>query len=131
MTTSLAPVGLGAQIFGDASSSPSPEDDKDSDNESTSSDQSLVIAMASTTVEESPWKTAPEHPPFYLSTVSEYLPAQPKLKVPEGLTVDPTSEANDKDISWAFEPYENSLEVDQVFERFTKRVGYEGQQCIR
>ena len=31
----------------------------------------------------------------------------------------------------AMEGYENSLEVDHVFERFAKRVGYEGEQCIR
>ena len=37
----------------------------------------------------------------------------------------------DKDISWAKETYEDSLEVDHVFERFTKRVGYEGEQCVR
>ena len=31
----------------------------------------------------------------------------------------------------AMEGYENSLDVDQVFERFVRRVSYEGEQCIR
>ncbi len=86
--------------------------------------------MTSATLEESPWKAAPAYSPLYLSTASEYLPPQPKLKVSAQVS-EPGSEDGGKDISWAFEPYENSLEVDQVFERFTKRVGYEGEQCIR
>ncbi|KIK65701.1 hypothetical protein GYMLUDRAFT_39202 [Collybiopsis luxurians FD-317 M1] len=91
--------------------------------------------MTNTTLEESPWKAAPSYiPPLYLSTASEYLPPQPKPKIPPGTQIsDPAADegGGGKDISWAFEPYENSLEVDQVFERFTKRVGYEGEQCIR
>lgn len=132
-SSGLGSFGLGAQIFGDVSSpSPSPENDAEvSDSESTSSEQSLLTAMASTALEESPWKPTPAYPSLYLSTVSEYLPPQPKLKVPDGVSVVDPDEAPEKDISWAFEPYENSLEVDHVFERFTKRVGYEGDQCIR
>jgi pre-rRNA-processing protein TSR4 len=89
--------------------------------------------MTKTTLEESPWKTAPAYSPLYLSTASEYLPPQPKSKIPPGAQVvsEPGADEGGKDISWAFEPFENSLEVDQVFERFTKRVGYEGEQCIR
>lgn len=154
--------GLGAQIFGDvASPSPSPSSavttaanpggdagthsddaavDLDSDDESSSSSEhSLLTALASTTLDESPWRSAPSYAPLYLSTVSEYLPPQPKSKskLPPGVVVvDPEAEpsgkdAKDKDISWAFEPYENSLDVDHVFERFTRRVAYEGEQCVR
>ncbi|KAJ7695124.1 programmed cell death protein 2 [Mycena rosella] len=133
-----APFGLGAQIFGDAApaaSSPVQEEDETSDVESdnTSSDEELLTALAVTTLEESPWKSAPSYPPLYLSTCSEYLPAQPKVKLPPGVqVVDPLDDPKGaKDVSWIAEAYENSLDVDQVFERFTKRVGYEGDQCVR
>ncbi|KAJ7460580.1 programmed cell death protein 2 [Mycena latifolia] len=133
-----APFGLGAQIFGDsapvASSPPEAETgDVESYTES-SDDEELLTALAVTTLEESPWKSAPSYPPLYLSTCSEYLPAQPKVKLPPGVQiVDPLDDSGKggKDVSWISETYENSLDVDQVFERFTKRVGYEGEQCVR
>ncbi|KAJ3731735.1 programmed cell death protein 2 [Lentinula guzmanii] len=139
------PFGLGTQIFGN---SPSPvsganssindmekdysSEDEESETESTNSEQSLLTAMTNTTLSESAWTAAPAYsPPLYLSTTSEYLPPQPKPKIPSSAAVSEPAAEGGKDISWAFEPYENSLEVDQVFERFTKRVGYEGEQCIR
>jgi hypothetical protein len=39
--------------------------------------------------------------------------------------------AKKQHVSWATETYENSLPMDHVFERFTKRVGYEAKQCVR
>lgn len=90
--------------------------------------------MAQATITESPWRSAPAYPPLYLSTVSEYIPPQPKPRLPQGVKVEDTAEDDDrkeKDISWAKETYEDSLEVDQVFERFVNRVGYEGEQCVR
>ncbi|KAJ6581245.1 programmed cell death protein 2 [Mycena capillaripes] len=131
------PFGLGAQIFGDSPSvaSRSIEEDETSDAESdTGSEEELLTALAVTTLEESPWRSAPSYPPLYLSTCSEFLPAQPKLKLPPGVQVvdsldDPGK--GGKDVSWIAEAYENSLDVDQVFERFTKRVGFEGDQCVR
>ncbi|KAF5393794.1 hypothetical protein D9757_000383 [Collybiopsis confluens] len=148
------PFGLGAQIFGGAKVPTSTEnsneieedqafenqeeDDTESDAESSSSSESLLTAMTRTTLDESPWKASPAYmPSLYLSTASEYLPPKPKSKmIPPGAQIsDPAADergrGGGKDISWAFEPYENSLEVDQVFERFTKRVEYEGEQCIR
>lgn len=142
--------GMGAQIFGDTSSPPlticakpqatvvedlrDDDDADDGDEESTSSEDELLTAMASVTVAESPWKAAPSYPPLYLSTVSEYLPPQPKSKLPAGAQVsDPLDDdpKSGKDISWASEAYEDSLEMDHVFERFTKRVSHEGEQCVR
>ncbi|KAG6810866.1 hypothetical protein H0H92_010022 [Tricholoma furcatifolium] len=140
--------GLGAQIFGDnppstESNDPEPEthekednddDDAGSDDEPSSEDE-LLTAMATATVSESPWKAAPSYPPLYLSTVSEYLPPQPKPKLPPGAEVTDSLDDDDrkgnKDVSWVSEAYEDSLEMDHVFERFTKRVGYEGEQCVR
>jgi pre-rRNA-processing protein TSR4 len=106
--------------------------DDDGSDSDTSSD-SLLTALAATTVSESPWKAAPMFPPLYLSTASEYLPPPPKVKAPT--TAEVLDEHDDgkktKDTSWMSEAYEDSLEVDQVFERFTKRVGNEGEQCVR
>ncbi|KAF7356823.1 hypothetical protein MVEN_01017700 [Mycena venus] len=134
-----SPFGLGAQIFGDspstASSPPVEEADEPSDNESdATSEEELLTALAATTLEESPWRSAPSYTPLYLSTCSEYLPAQPKPKLPPGVQViEPLDDPDKggKDVSWIAEAYENSLDVDQVFERFTKRVGFEGDQCVR
>ncbi|KAJ7623431.1 programmed cell death protein 2 [Roridomyces roridus] len=121
------PFGLGAQIFG--SSSPVDvvaEGGGDADDSGSETDEELLTALAATTLEESQWRSAPSYPPIYLSTCSEYLPAQPKLKLPPGVQTGGGGGG-----SWMSEAYENSLDVDQVFERFTKRVGYEGDQCVR
>lgn len=137
--------GLGSQIFSDTSTetktSAVEETGAESDVESEgstslSSDESLITAMASTKLDTSPWISASSYPPLYLSTTSEYLPPPPKLKLPAGADIQDPADDNDggkdgKNTSWAFEAYENSLEVDHVFDRFTKRVGYEGEQCVR
>ncbi|KAF8661342.1 hypothetical protein AX16_001437 [Volvariella volvacea WC 439] len=129
------PFGLGAQIFSSAPSTAPLTGDDDSDAESeasTSSEKSLLTAMAATTLTESDWVNAPAFDPLYLSTVSEYLPPLPKVKLPAGVEiVDPSDEKDVKDVSWASEAYEDSMEVDKVFERFNKIVGFEGEQCVR
>ncbi|KAK1222841.1 hypothetical protein PQX77_014263 [Marasmius sp. AFHP31] len=136
------PFTFGNQIFGEPTPEPSTlkQDDANengqedegedaSDNESATSEGSLVVAMASTTLDESPWKSAPHYPPLYLSTTAEYVPAAEKPKIAPKVS----QEGDDKDDigKWVSETYENSLDVDQVFDRFAKRVGYEGEQCIR
>ena len=144
-------IGLGNQIFGDIVSPPSvtkvansklakdpdpydnvSDDLSDADSIS-SSDESLLTAMASASIADSEWKCAPSYPPLYLSTASEYLPPQPKERLHNAHVTDSkeSDEKGRKDISWASESYEDSLEMDHVFERFTKRVGYEGEQCVR
>lgn len=69
----------------------------------------------------------PSYPPVYMSTVGEYLPPEPKakanIKVDDGL--------GDGKTKGGLEAYENSMNVDEVFSRFTKRVECEGKQCIR
>lgn len=95
-------------------------------------DEELVTAMASTTLESATWVSVPSYPALYLSTVSEYLPPAPKtgIKIEEE-NEDEGSGKKSKDASWAMEGYENSLDVDHAFERFSKRAGYEAEQCIR
>lgn len=124
-------------------------EDVDHESEPESESSSVLQAPASTPSASSAWRSAPAYsPPMYLSTTSEYLPPPPKAKakieVEDGLG--PEKEGKSKKAGkkedekatkegneWnaAMEGYENSLEVDHVFERFAKRVGYEGEQCIR
>ena len=135
---------MGAQIFGHvlaetnkAKSLISVDQDEvgsdDSDDIEADSEKSLLTALASVTIAESPWRSAPSYPPLYLSTVGEYLAPQAKPRVPQEAQVSGLGEdeMKDKSMNWATETYENSLEIDHVFERFTKRVGYEGEQCVR
>jgi pre-rRNA-processing protein TSR4 len=108
-------------------------EDKTDNDDDESTDEELLTALAATSISESAWKSAPSYPPLYLSTVSEYLPPPPKPRLPKGVQVEDLGEDDkkDKDISWAKETYEDSLEVDQVFERFMNRVKHEGEQCVR
>ncbi|KIJ61996.1 hypothetical protein HYDPIDRAFT_42259 [Hydnomerulius pinastri MD-312] len=145
MQGSPAPMafGLGDAIFGQPASDPpiqsasEEEGDDHSDAESdasSSSEHSLITAMASATVSASFWEAAPSYPALYLSTMSEYIPQPPKSKIPANARIEDPAEDDSKagkDVSWAFEAYENSLEVDNVFDRFTKRVSHTGEQCIR
>lgn len=141
------PFGLGAQVFGDVSPSPASDpsalgdpkgeevgETDSGDEDGSDSDDSLITAMAGTTISESVWKDAPSFPPLYLSTVSEYLPAAPKAALPPGVQIMDPSEGegnSGKDASWISESYENSLEIDQVFDKFSKRVEVEPEQCVR
>ncbi|KAI9461456.1 programmed cell death protein 2 [Boletus coccyginus] len=131
--------GLGVQIFGNPSidipdqSKQNHNSDAESD-DSASSEDSLLIAMASTRVEDSFWTAAPSYPAVYLSTLSEYIPQPSKAKTSASVTVEDPVEAGGKagkGSIWALETYENSLEIDNVFDRFTKRVGFTGEQCLR
>lgn len=67
-----------------------------------------------------------------MSTDAEYLPRSASKDLHNVVEdEDGMGSAGDKGTTWASETYENSLKVDQVFERFSKRVGAEGEQCVR
>jgi len=129
-------TGLGSQIFDGAPCYGAQESANDvvddiSDDDDNERDN-LAEALASTTLDDlSPWTVTPSYPPLYLSTISEYLPSPPKLKSVH--VDDPLADGEMKDKkSLSFlEAYENSLNVDEVFSRFTTRVSHEGEQCIR
>ncbi|KAK7679486.1 hypothetical protein QCA50_017540 [Cerrena zonata] len=137
-------MGLGNQIFGNVSAD-GPEDEQDEpssaadddssseDEDSSGSEDELVTAMASSTLDTSEWATAPAYTSLYLSTFSEYLPKQKTPKVPSADDVEAEHEngKQPKDVSWAMEGYENSLETDHVFDRFSQRVEYQSDQCVR
>jgi pre-rRNA-processing protein TSR4 len=115
------------------------DDDEDDASEagSESGESDLVTAMAGATLDTSPWAGAPAHPALYLSTTAEYIPPPPKAKLPAGVRVeDSDADGGGKGSGggggeWGLESYENSMELDHVFERFTKRVGYAAEQCVR
>ncbi|KAF9221417.1 hypothetical protein BS17DRAFT_785351 [Gyrodon lividus] len=141
-TTAPMAFGLGDQIFGEPTSdapnqSQPGQDDNHSDadsDDSSASGHPLVTAMASATLGESIWAATPSYPAMYLSTMSEYIPQPPKAKIPTNASIEDPPEDDGKagkEATWALEAYENSLEVDNVFDRFTKRVGYTGEQCFR
>jgi pre-rRNA-processing protein TSR4 len=91
--------------------------------------EELAEALAKTSLSDvyAVWKDMPGYHPLYMSTIGEYLPPEPKakanIKVDDGL--------GDCKTKGGLEAYENSLNVDEVFSRFIKRVECEGEQCIR
>jgi pre-rRNA-processing protein TSR4 len=137
--------GLGSQIFGAAPVPPPETAEPDTHEEIESngpgdstakdddaSDDELVIALAATTLDDSSWSDVPAYTPLYLSTCPEYVPPPPKAKLPKGIDPnDPDASSNDKGGGFAPEGYENSLETDHVFDRFSNRVAHEPEQCIR
>ncbi|TFY61534.1 hypothetical protein EVJ58_g4453 [Rhodofomes roseus] len=139
-TAAPNPFDLGSQVFGDAPA-PAKENDASSssdeavsdeeDVEESQDDTDIAARLASTTLDDLQWQETAAYGALYLSTTSEYLPPAKKVKLPKGVEVNEDDEGKGKDGGWALEGYENSIEVDHAFERFTKRVGYEGEQCIR
>ena len=83
----------------------------------------------------SPWSNAPSYRPLYLETETEYLSPAPaasknlKRLVDEGRGAKNANASNAHE--WGHEAYEESRGVDEVFERFAKRVGVRGEQCVR
>lgn len=69
----------------------------------------------------------PAYPPLYLSTISEYLPPEPKAK--GNVNVD--DRLGDGKPKGGLEAYENSMNLDEIFSRFAKRVECEGKQSVR
>jgi pre-rRNA-processing protein TSR4 len=128
----LAPAnssGPGSDIFGDnantfeASSLCEPAG-------SPSDDSVLTTAMAGVALEESGWIHSPFFSATYLSTMTECLPPATS-KSSHDVQIDVVDAEAGKDVSWNLENYEDSLQVDRVFEVFSKRVGYQSGQCVR
>jgi pre-rRNA-processing protein TSR4 len=94
----------------------------------------LVTAIAAATLEDSVWLNVPAYPALYLSTCSEYLPPAPKIKLPVG-TTNPEDDLEGGQGAggggFAPEGYENSMDTDPVFDRFSARVAHEPEQCLR
>jgi pre-rRNA-processing protein TSR4 len=96
-------------------------------------EEELVTAIAAATLEDSQWLKTPVYKALYLSTCSEYLPPASKSKLPSGVKVEDQDERSGGKDSGGFAPegYENSLDTDHVFDRFSSRVAHEPEQCVR
>jgi pre-rRNA-processing protein TSR4 len=92
-----------------------------------SEDVAFVTAPTRADVRTSAWTDVPSYPPTYLSTVQEHIPSPSIVKHPAEAHIQDMGDNKD----WISELFETSLNVDPVFDRFSRRVGYEGQQCIR
>jgi hypothetical protein len=139
--------GLGTQLFGGPAPSQDEEDgsrddeqcasESESDESSGEEDgvESVTNQLESTTLETTApaeWSSSPSYKPIYLSTISEYLPPAPKGKGKSQEFPDEDVDENKKaGTDWGLEGWENSAEVDGVFERFVKRVSNESEQCVR
>ncbi|KAI0272649.1 programmed cell death protein 2 [Gloeopeniophorella convolvens] len=150
MTTNMgvAPrFGLGSDVFGavtqaqpsaaptlhgSAPGAESTDSDDDGDDESVSSSSvsSMIVALASTTLTDPLWQSAPSYPPQYLSTVSEYT-VPPKKQRDVSNNGNPEDGNGQESNNWASEKYENSMETDHIFDRFNERAAHEPQQCVR
>ena len=104
-------------------------DDDDDDSASTSSAASAIIGLASVTLVDSVWQSAPSYPPQYLSTANEYIPPPNKTHDPTAGTIDDNGVQEGH--GWGSEKYENSMHTDHVFDRFNERTAHEPQQCVR
>jgi len=91
----------------------------------------LTLAFESTSITPSSdlalWTSSPAYQPLYLSTVNEYIPAEPSPETKAALT---TSVGSGTAGGWTAEAYESS-KLDEVFDKFSKIVANEGSQCIR
>jgi hypothetical protein len=130
---SVTPLDPGAEVTFQGSVRDEENVDHDDDSASTSSSvSSVVVALASATLADSSWLSAPLYPPQYLSTVDEYIP--PSNIAPD----EPTTRHDDDDDGfnqeghpWASEQYENSVHTDHIFDRFNERAAHQPQQCVR
>ena len=126
----VTPLGSGGAITSQGSARDEESTDVDDDKASTSSStSSVVVALASATLADSLWQSAPSYPPQYLSTVGEHIPPSNKALV-EPTTVDDDG-VNQEGHPWASDAFENSLNTDHIFDRFNERAAYEPQQCVR
>jgi pre-rRNA-processing protein TSR4 len=142
--TSVAHSGLGCDMFNSATpvdpcgtitSQDSVHDEEcigsDDDSASTSSASSVILALASVTLVDSLWQSAPSYPPQYLSTANEYIPTPNKAsdELTEGIVDDgrDTQEGH----PGSSEKYENSMNTDHLFDKFNQRAAHWPQQCVR
>lgn len=117
------------------------DDDDASDDEADRLAEELEMKanLADLNLDEDWTRSAARYPPLYLNTVPEssssaaaaetLTPSQAKvLKSPSD-----TGDIEEELKHWSKEGYEKMFVsgVDDVFERFAKRVGNEGRQCVR
>jgi pre-rRNA-processing protein TSR4 len=128
MFKSVLPLDSGGTITPQASV-PDESIGSDDDSASTSSAASVIVALASVTLVDSLWQSAPSYPPQYLSTANEYIPPPSKIHEPTTGIIDDNEVQEGH--AWGSEKYEKSMRTDHVFDRFNERSAHEPQQCVR
>ena len=137
-------LGLGTQLFRTDNPLPRNEDNihdmhsSDSRSESSEDDDNinaLTEQLGSTALESynvpTEWLSSPSYKSVYLSTISEYIPPPPKSKAKTEHFLDDVEDGKNAGKDWGLEGWESSMNVDPIFERFTKRVSSENEQCVR
>lgn len=137
---SATSASFGAELFLPSQLSSKPvdthsEEDSESDVSDDDDDQSIdqvteYLAKASLG-EQSEWENVPYYSATYLSTVGEPLPPPVTNSKSQSKLEDEVLGLEAAPGGWTTESYENSLAVDIVFEKFTKRVSLDFEQCIR
>jgi pre-rRNA-processing protein TSR4 len=103
----------------------------DDDSASSSSAASAIVALASLTLVDSLWESAPSYLSQYLSTTNEYISPPIKAQDKHTAGVIDDSGVTQEGHAWASEKYENSMHTDHIFDRFNERTAHEPQQCVR
>src|SRR6266852_9034725 len=129
MFNSIVPLDSGGTITSQGSV-PDESIGSDDDSASTSSAASAIVALASVTLVDSLWQSAPSYPPQYLSTANEYIPPPNKAREPTAGIIDDNG-VTEEGHAWASEKYESSMRTDHIFDRFNERTAHEPQQCVR
>ena len=130
MFNSVLPLVSGGTITSQGSV-PDDSIDSDDDSASISSAASVIVALASVTLVDTLWQSAPSYPPQYLSTANEYIPPSNKARDEHTSGIIDDNGLTQEGHAWAPEKYENSTHTDHVFDRFNERTAHEPQQCVR
>ncbi len=146
MSTDVAKMphtGLGSDMFNSVltldsdgtitSQGPVPDEsiDSDVDSASTSSVSSAIVALASVTLVDSLWQSAPSYPPQYLSSANEYIPPQNIASDEPAARLIDDNGVTQEGHPWISEKYENTIHTDHIFDKFNERTAHEPQQCVR
>jgi len=111
------------------------EENSESDVSDEDDDQSIDQAtesLAKASLGDKPeWENVPHYSATYLSTVNEPLPPPVANSKSQSKLEDEVLGSEVAPSGWTTEGYENSLAVDMVFEKFTKRVSLDPEQCVR
>lgn len=87
----------------------------------------LADELHDVSLDTSQWDSLPSHPAKYLATIDEVI----TTTTARAMSKEYTDDASVGGEVTGPELYENSLDTDPLFDRFTRRVSNEGEQCVR
>ncbi|KAN0064844.1 hypothetical protein ACQY0O_001901 [Thecaphora frezii] len=113
------------------------DEDEDDEEERLAEELQIKADLERKSTPNSDWvKQVPKYPALYLNTIPEPSSSkdEKKLTAAQAKTLKPDEDYNDEELkAWGKEGYEKMMldGIDDVFERFAKRVGVEGRQAVR